>query len=84
MNRELWILVAVCGVLALWVLGAVLGVPDAARIELASEALSVPSTKRISAAGVSYGDCDGIALAVLLYPEPCDWDRARRRTVASR
>jgi len=41
--------------------------------------------ERISAAGVYYGQCDGVSFAVMLFPEPCGWDRARRRqTLASR
>jgi hypothetical protein len=34
------------------------------------------ATQRISMAGVYYGDCAGVAFAVVLYPEPCDWDEA--------
>lgn len=42
-------------------------------------------TERISVAGLYYGDCAGVTLAVVLFPEPCGWDRATpSQTVASR
>jgi hypothetical protein len=40
--------------------------------------------KRISAAGVHYGDCTAVTLAVVLFPEPCGWESATPQAFASR
>jgi hypothetical protein len=45
-------------------------------VVLTSDSPPVLPAKRISAAGVSYGDCAGVTFAVLLFPEPCGWDGA--------
>ncbi len=72
--------------LALWLGPAILTAPGSPiRIDLTSDLPIVLSQERVSAAGVPYGHCKGVVLAVLLYPEPCDWDPSRRdRNVASR
>jgi hypothetical protein len=42
-------------------------------------------TLRISAAGVHYGGCAGVTLAVVLFPEPCGWENTTpNRALASR
>jgi hypothetical protein len=42
-------------------------------------------TERISAAGVYYGDCAGVTLAVVLRPESCGWEEPGPRiSVVSR
>jgi hypothetical protein len=54
-------------------------------VTLTSAAAPPPlPTQRISAAGVHYGDCAGVTLAVVLLPEPCGWEEPRRIRVASR
>jgi hypothetical protein len=46
---------------------------------------ATPAHGRISEAGVHYGDCAGVTLAVVLLPEPCGWENATpARTLASR
>jgi hypothetical protein len=48
-------------------------------VTLTSAAAPPPlPTQRISAAGVHYGDCAGVTLAVVLLPEPCGWEEPRR------
>lgn len=39
--------------------------------------------KRMSEAVFSYGWCDGVMSAVVLFPEPCDWEEARQKRMLS-
>jgi hypothetical protein len=60
----------------LWLLSAFLcATCTAANVGLTSASPPV-TTERISAAGVHYGDCASVILAVVLFPEPCGWERA--------
>jgi hypothetical protein len=70
----------------MWLLSAFLCAPCLpANVALTSASLPMATTERISQAGVYYGDCTGISLAVVLFPEPCGWDRATsHQTLATR
>jgi hypothetical protein len=56
-----------------------------AKVALTSAPPPPLTTERISEAGVHYGDCTSVILAVVLFPEPCGWERATpNQTLASR
>jgi hypothetical protein len=84
MNRDWRIVWLVVGGLAcldwaakIWLLSALLCTTCTATTVALTSAAAVPlsplATERISEAGVDYGDCAGVALAVVLFPEPCGW-----------
>jgi hypothetical protein len=95
MNRDWQIVWLVVGGLAcldwaakIWLLSALLCttcLPTTGALTSAAGAPPPLPTERISEAGVHYGDCAGVTLAVVLLPEPCGWENATpARTLASR
>lgn len=78
--RTLWLavgaLVCLDWMVKIWLLSAFVcatcTLPDVALTAAPSPTLP---RKRISAAGIYYGDCDALTLAVFLIPEPCDRER---------
>jgi hypothetical protein len=84
MNRHWRLLWLVVGGLAcfdwlakMWLLSAVLCTTcTPAEVALTSAPSPPLATERISQAGFHYGDCAGVTLAVVLFPEPCGWERA--------
>jgi hypothetical protein len=70
----------------MWLLSALLCTTcTPTEVTLTSASPPMLTMERISDAGVHYGDCTRIFLAVVLFPEPCGWDRATpNQTLASR
>ena len=72
----------------IWLLSALLCTTCTPMTGALTSAAAAPRplpTERISEAGVQYGDCAGVTLAVVLFPEPCGWERATPdQMVASR
>jgi MFS-type transporter involved in bile tolerance (Atg22 family) len=77
--RILWLVVGGVACLdwiaKLWLLSAFFCVTCTAANVVLTSALPPVTTERISEAGVYYGDCASLILAVVLLPEPCGWER---------
>ena len=83
MNRQrriFWLvvvgLVCIDWTAKIWLLSTLLCPTCSSKWVALASARAPLATQRISMAGVYYGDCAGVAFAVVLYPEPCDWNEA--------
>ena len=86
MDRKVRMLLLVGSGFVLWLVPPFLCTScNSTRVALTSTPPQQERAERISEAGVHYGFCAGVTLTVLLFPEPCDWERAKRnQALASR
>ena len=79
-RRTLWLavgaLVCLDWMVKMWLLSAfVCATCTISNVALTAAPSPTLPQKRISEAGIYYGHCSALTLAVVLFPEPCDWER---------